>query len=714
MLLIGGWGIAAAASPQIFPPEEGSAQGTTYYVAPTGNDANPGSQAQPWRTIQKAANTLTAGDTVYIRAGTYPEQVTPLNSGSAGNYITYAAYPGETATIDGASISLPAWDAGLFNVEDRSYIRISGLRVINAGPNMNNSGIYVDNSSYIIIENNYTYNTVSSGIGVWNSNNITIDGNEVELANNDGEQEEITVSGTDTFEVKNNHIHDGGPGTNGGEGITIKGGATNGKIYKNHVHDITSGQRTCLYVDGWGGAQATANIEIYQNVLHNCGAGITLASEDGSLVRDIKIYNNIVYGNQSNGLEIGNWGEAGILVRPVQSITFTNNTVYRNGYGTWGGGFYNENPDVQNIVVRNNIFSQNSVSQLVNESTAALTVDYNLIDGTQEYTYAISGTNYVEGNPLFVNAAAANFHLQANSPAIDSGSAVGAPNNDYEGNVRPQDGDENGSAAYDIGAYERPVLNERVYLPLVVKNFTALSSNWWQPSVNTRWQWQLANLPVDPSFDVEMYDIDLFDNEASVVAALHAQGRKVVCYISAGSWENWRPDKDQFPASVIGKDYEGWSGEKWLDIRQIDLLAPIMRARLDQCRAKGFDGIEPDNIDGYTNDTGFPLTYQDQLNYNIWLANEAHARGLSIGLKNDPDQVADLQPYFDWALTEDCFAQGWCGQMLPFVTAGKPVFAAEYTDTGLTTAQFCPQAAGLNFNAILKKRDLDAWREACP
>lgn len=256
----------------------------------------------------------------------------------------------------------------------------------------------------------------------------------------------------------------------------------------------------------------------------------------------------------------------------------------------------------------------------------------------------------------------------------------------------------------------------RFFLPAILKN-DAGAPGWWQPSVHTTWQWQLTGLPIDPSFDVDVYDIDLFDNEANTVAALHAQGRRVLCYISVGSWEDWRPDADQFPASVLGNDYEGWPGEKWLDIRQIDLLAPIMRARFDQCKAKGFDGIEPDNIDGYTNDTGFPLTYQDQLAYNLWLANEAHARGLSIGLKNDGDQVADLLPYFDWALTEDCFAQDWCQEVEPFVAAGKAVFAAEYTDE-LTLNRFlnqvCPQATAMGLSAILKNRDLDAWRQACP
>ncbi len=210
-----------------------------------------------------------------------------------------------------------------------------------------------------------------------------------------------------------------------------------------------------------------------------------------------------------------------------------------------------------------------------------------------------------------------------------------------------------------------------------------------------------------------MYDIDLFESDSSVVASLKKEGRFVVCYINVGSWEDWRPDAAQFPATILGNDYEGWLGEKWLDIREIDLLAPIMRARFDECAAKGFDGIEPDNIDAFTNDTGFPLTYADQLAYNIWLASEAHARGLSIGLKNNSDQVADLLPYFDWAMTEDCFDEEWCEEMLPFIKAGKPVFAAEYTDTGITLGDFCPQARELNFSAIFKNRDLDAYMESC-
>ena len=235
----------------------------------------------------------------------------------------------------------------------------------------------------------------------------------------------------------------------------------------------------------------------------------------------------------------------------------------------------------------------------------------------------------------------------------------------------------------------------------------------WRPAPGTTWQWQLAELPADLTADAEVFDLDLFETSVEEVARLHAAGRRVICYISAGSWEEWRPDADDFPESVIGADYEGWPGEKWLDIRKLDALAPVLRARLDLCRKKGFDAVEPDNIDGYTNDTGFPLTADDQLAFNVWLAGEAHARGLSIGLKNDPDQAAELEPYFEWALTEDCFDEGWCEQMEPFTLAGKAVFAAEYTDTGVDWGAACAEAQALRVSVILKDRELGAERETC-
>jgi hypothetical protein len=232
----------------------------------------------------------------------------------------------------------------------------------------------------------------------------------------------------------------------------------------------------------------------------------------------------------------------------------------------------------------------------------------------------------------------------------------------------------------------------------------------WVPAPSTSWQWQLTGT-IDQSFDVAMYDIDLFDTPASVVASLHAKGRKVVCYMSAGTYENWRPDASAFPAAALGSNVSGWAGEKWLDIRRLDVLGPIMEARMDLCKQKGFDALEPDNIDGYTNRSGFPLTAQDQLTYNIWLANAAHARGLSIGLKNDLDQVQALVAHFDWALNEQCFEYNECNLLTPFVNAGKAVFVVEYN---LGTAKFCDKAVALGFNALKKNLDLDASRTACP
>jgi len=207
-----------------------------------------------------------------------------------------------------------------------------------------------------------------------------------------------------------------------------------------------------------------------------------------------------------------------------------------------------------------------------------------------------------------------------------------------------------------------------------------------------------------------MYDIDLVNTPQNIIDQLHTKGRIVICYFSAGSWENWRSDAGQFPESVIGKGLDGWPDEKWLDIRQIDILAPIMETRLNLARQKRCDGVEPDNVDGYVNDTGFPLKYRDQLNYNIWLANQAHARGLSIGLKNDLDQVKDLLPYFDWALNEECFQYDECELLLPFVEAGKAVFGVEYEGN---SESFCPQANVMNVDWLKKHWDVDAWRQAC-
>jgi hypothetical protein len=230
----------------------------------------------------------------------------------------------------------------------------------------------------------------------------------------------------------------------------------------------------------------------------------------------------------------------------------------------------------------------------------------------------------------------------------------------------------------------------------------------YQPALRTSWQWQLQ-YTVDTSFDVDMYDIDGFDASADLVQELHDAGASVVCYLSAGSWERWRPDADAFPAKVLGNS-NGWPGEKWLDIRRIGILGPIMKARLHRCDRKGFDAVEFDNVDGYQNDTGFRLSGADQLRYNVFLANHAHRLGMSAALKNDVGQIRTLIDYFDFTLNEQCHQYHECDRLDRFVDDGKAVFGVEYK---LKKSAFCPQSNAHDFNFLKKRLGLGPWRRPC-
>lgn len=233
----------------------------------------------------------------------------------------------------------------------------------------------------------------------------------------------------------------------------------------------------------------------------------------------------------------------------------------------------------------------------------------------------------------------------------------------------------------------------------------------WTPALRVSWQWQLARPPKRSELlDVRMYDIDGFETTRALVGMLHRRGSKAVCYLSAGSRESWRPDADRFPAAVVGRPLDGWPGEKWLDVRRLDVLRPIMESRIDMCARKGFDGVEFDNVDAYQQRTGFPLSGADQLRYNVFLANQAHRRGLTAFLKNDIGQAARLLPYFDAALNEECHHYKECSYLNKFVAAGKPVFGVEYD---LKTAAFCPSSNRHDFNFLKKRLALGTWRVPC-
>ena len=227
----------------------------------------------------------------------------------------------------------------------------------------------------------------------------------------------------------------------------------------------------------------------------------------------------------------------------------------------------------------------------------------------------------------------------------------------------------------------------------------------WKPKPTTAaWQFQLQG-KIDQSIKASVYEVDGFDVSKKTVAQLHSKGRKVICYIDVGSWENYRADKDQFPKSVIGRKYDGYPNERWLDIRKYKLFAKPLVNRVKMCARKGFDGLEPDNINGFENPTGFPLTGADQIRFNRWIAGVAHNNGLSVALKNDGPQVKKLVGNFDYAVVEQCFQYDECGQYTPFIRAGKPVFSVEYE---LAPSKFCNRAQNLGFASIRKSYDLFA------
>lgn len=244
---------------------------------------------------------------------------------------------------------------------------------------------------------------------------------------------------------------------------------------------------------------------------------------------------------------------------------------------------------------------------------------------------------------------------------------------------------------------------------------TPVEADVWSPTPGTSWQWQLTGR-IDTEVEVAMFDVDLFEARDTDLEALRAAGRTVVCYFSAGSLETFRDDVGFVADEAIGRRLDGWADERWLDITHPDTLE-LARGRLDHAVARGCDGVEPDNVDGYVNGTGFPLSAAEQLQFDRFLADEAHARGLSVGLKNDVDQLAALEPWFDWALNEECVAFEECGRYAPFLDAGKAVFHTEYVDhdgeAEALLAEVCP-ARPDRFDTLVKTWDLGPEHHPCP
>ncbi len=411
------------------------ASATTYYVAKSGNDGYPGTYTQPWLTITKAANTMIAGDTVFVRAGIYNERLIPKNSGSAGKYITYAVYPDNYVTIKGTGL-LPVAGGydGLVDIS-KNYINVTGFNFVDV-PQV---GIHINNANYIIARNNTFITNVEASafkVGWGHASNIIIENNVIDRTTIKGVWAEmISVSTTDGVIVRNNHIIR----NTVGEGIDLKDNTSNGKIYNNIVENTSA---VGIYIDARG---IMRNIEIYNNMVHTPGeAGIVLNAEKvtygGATIQNASVYNNIVYGSAS-GIRISPFsiymssGNVGY----VKDINIINNDFYNNELNDIGCDGYGHIV-TQNVILRNNIFNKNSIRVCSGISSA----EHNLFDSIS----TAYGSNYIIGDPKFIDPTHADFNLQSTSPAIDKGSSIGAPSVDFHWNARPR------GAGYDEGAYE--------------------------------------------------------------------------------------------------------------------------------------------------------------------------------------------------------------------------------------------------------------------
>jgi len=409
------------------------------------SDYNAGTEAQPWKTLQWAANYLQAGETVYVKAATYTGDVYPANSGSASGRITYSAYPGQEqqAVINYAG----------FYIQQKSYITVSGLKVQHSsGWGIGVQGPGADN---IIISGNYVYDIANSGIAAWGVpygqdpgqyhfqaiTNLLVTNNTVEQCCNGGYDEQISIAnGVYGFEVCANVVKNGINNYNGGEGIDAKEADGNGKIWGNRLFNL---QRNAIYLDAGRGYNFAAvgtesNIQIYANLVYsNAAHGICVTSEGDGNLNNIKIYNNICYSNGCDGILLYDYG-ANSTVNYASNISIINNTTYNNNTSTttpYYGGIATDHSYVVNAVVRNNIAYETlqyafGIKTPFNPATV---MDHNISTAS---------------NPGFVNAARTNFHLEAYSPAVDAGSPIGAPLFDFDGSARPY------GRGFDIGAFE--------------------------------------------------------------------------------------------------------------------------------------------------------------------------------------------------------------------------------------------------------------------
>ncbi len=211
---------------------------------------------------------------------------------------------------------------------------------------------------------------------------------------------------------------------------------------------------------------------------------------------------------------------------------------------------------------------------------------------------------------------------------------------------------------------------------------------------------------------VDIYDLDLFDTPIKLINNLRNKGEIVICYFNAGVYEDWREDTDKFHPEDIGNPMDDWKGEYWLNINS-ENVKRIMIDRLQLAKEKGCDGVDPDNVNGYTQETGFNISYENQLEYNKFLAKEAHRLGLYVGLKNDLKQISDLVNYFDFAVNEECHQYNECDFLNPFIRVNKSVINLEYDTKYLNNPKelkkLCEDSHKRKFQTLIMSKSLNGY-----
>jgi len=246
-------------------------------------------------------------------------------------------------------------------------------------------------------------------------------------------------------------------------------------------------------------------------------------------------------------------------------------------------------------------------------------------------------------------------------------------------------------------------------------------ASYWIPPKDIAWQLQWTNAPItSPVLNaIQMAIIPLYttdpnkpDAPKNQITDLHAQKIKAVCSLPAGVVNIVNdPDRSGFTQRMWGKGASYWQDQRWLDVRNTG-VRKLIEARIVYAISLGCDAIEVQWVDGYIQDTGLPIMYGDQLAFNRWLATTAHQHGIAIGLRNDFDQIADLEDWFDFAVADNCMGTAECALLAPFTDSGKPVFNVEYTSTS-GEIHICNASAYYGFNTIIKTYGIDASWQKC-